>query len=94
MSAADAPFKSFCIFAVAAFLYARSTAEDGSFALISFSISPLRTAASICFLRAEDLSKFLDIALINCDCRLPDLIDPFKSPPSCYIILLASINES
>ena len=35
-SAAELPVKSFCIFAVAAFLYARSTAADGSFALISF----------------------------------------------------------
>ena len=35
------------------------------FALISFSISPLRTAASICLLRSADLSKFLDIALYN-----------------------------
>jgi hypothetical protein len=54
----------------------------GSEALISFSISPLRTAASICFLRAADLSNCPDIACIILFCKVPDLIDPFKSAPS------------
>jgi len=61
---------------------------------ISFEISPLRTAASICFLRSADLSKLPEIACMILFCKLPDLIDPLRSPPSSCIILLASINES
>ena len=61
---------------------------------ISFVISPLSIAASTCLFISADLSKFLDIAFMSWFCKLPDLIEPFKSPPYCDIIWLALIKES
>ena len=61
---------------------------------ISFCISPLSIAASICRLISADLSKFLDIACIILFCNAPDLTAPLRSAPSSCTILLASINES